>query len=96
MQRPLVIIHGWSDESESFIPLAKHLQATLNTQPFIIKLGDWISRQDDVSFPDLVEALDDQKIHASNQSHKTTFNARPSQFRFTPGSQRTHFHWPRA
>lgn len=58
MQLPLVIIHGWSDESESFIPLAKHLQATLNTQPFIIKLGDWISRQDDVSFPDLVEALD--------------------------------------
>ncbi len=57
MSRPIVIIHGWSDNSESFKPLAKKLKATLNRPVEIINLADYESMDDEVTFDDLVAAM---------------------------------------
>jgi len=57
MSEPTVIIHGWSDDSSSFNNLASFIKQKLNTPPIIIRLADWISMQDDVTYPDLVVAM---------------------------------------
>ncbi|MBC8284675.1 MAG: alpha/beta hydrolase [Nitrospinae bacterium] len=57
MSRRIVIIHGWSDNSESFKPLAKKLKATLNRPVEIINLADYESMDDEVTFDDLVAAM---------------------------------------
>ena len=52
MARQVLIIHGWSDTSASFRPLANFL-ATHNYTPKVIWLGDYISKDDDVRVADV-------------------------------------------
>lgn len=54
----LVIVHGWSDDSRSFRNLSNQLTSWFGTPPLQIRLADWISLQDDVTYRDLVEAMD--------------------------------------
>jgi hypothetical protein len=51
-----IILHGYSDESASFKPLAKFLQA--NGVPVVtIHLGNYVSLEDAVTIPDLAKAF---------------------------------------
>ena len=55
----LAIIHGWSDTSRSF----KHLGDTLVSEGAVegvrhVRLGDYISLDDDITFDDLADALE--------------------------------------
>lgn len=55
--RQVVIIHGWSDDSDSFIPLAQFLK----THGFAVVplwLGDYISMDDDVKIEDVAKRMD--------------------------------------
>ncbi|WP_309380536.1 esterase/lipase family protein [Cerasicoccus frondis] len=55
-QLPVIILHGWSDESTSFQPLAKYLEDNgIITTP--IYLGDYLSMHDEVTLPDLGRAM---------------------------------------
>ena len=57
--RPIVILHGWSDVSASFGPLARLLQARLaGSEITIIHLADYISMEDEVRFDDIVSAME--------------------------------------
>lgn len=58
MARPLAIIHGWSDTSNSFRTLAAAIAARRNVDVKVIALGDYVSMSDFVTFDDLVAALD--------------------------------------
>lgn len=58
MPRSIVIVHGWSDDSKSFRRLAEQLEAWFGSAPTQIRLADWISLQDDVTYADLAAALD--------------------------------------
>ena len=57
-ERPIVILHGWSDTSETFEPLARLLRARLGRQVSIVSLADYVSMEDEVRFDDVVEAMD--------------------------------------
>ncbi len=57
MSRPIVIIHGWSDKSNSFRPLAKRLRKSLGRPVLTINLADYESLDDEVTFDDLVAAM---------------------------------------
>jgi len=54
----VVIIHGWSDTHQSFERLGKHLVSD-GIIPDVkhVRLGDYVSLDDDVTFDDLVRAL---------------------------------------
>lgn len=56
--RPIVILHGWSDTSGSFEPLARLLRQELN-QPeiLIVSLADYLSMEDEIRFDDLATAM---------------------------------------
>lgn len=54
----LIIVHGWSDDSKSFRKLSNQLANWFGGPPLQIHLADWISLQDDVTYPDLVEAME--------------------------------------
>lgn len=57
-KRPIVILHGWSDTSASFEPLARLLRAKLPQHAIsIISLADYISMEDEVRFDDLATAM---------------------------------------
>ena len=57
--RPVVILHGWSDVSASFEPLARLLRARLDDRDIsIIQLADYISMEDEVRFDDIVSAME--------------------------------------
>src|ERR1700750_2412122 len=58
MSKPLVILHGYSDTSQSFQALADELSVKLGVQPDLISLGDYITLNDYVAYPDLLAALD--------------------------------------
>jgi len=54
----LVIIHGWSDNYKSFRPLVRRLREQGLDQPVEdIHIGDYVSLDDEVTFDDLVEAM---------------------------------------
>lgn len=58
MPRQVAILHGWSDNSESFRPLAKYLKAKgYKTIP--IFLGDYISLRDDVNIDDVAKRMEE-------------------------------------
>lgn len=58
MPRQVVIIHGWSDTSSSFEPLARYLhQHGFEAVP--IWLGDYLSMEDDVRVEDVGRRLQD-------------------------------------
>ncbi len=55
--KPLLIIHGWSDEADSFIGLANAIEATSERTVLSIHLGNYVSLDDDVRMTDLVIGL---------------------------------------
>jgi pimeloyl-ACP methyl ester carboxylesterase len=55
--RPLVIIHGWSDHSASFENLAKLLEEALSRPAALVDFADYVSMDDEVTFDDLVAAM---------------------------------------
>jgi pimeloyl-ACP methyl ester carboxylesterase len=54
---PLVIIHGWSDNSTSFKQIAKVLTKQLNYPIHNLNLADFISMDDEITFDDLISAM---------------------------------------
>ncbi len=58
MANPVVIIHGWSDNHASFRKLRDFLAQGLGVPATILKLGDWISLDDDVGYADIALALE--------------------------------------
>ena len=57
-ERPIVILHGWSDTSATFEPLARLLGARLGREVSIVSLADYVSMEDEVRFDDVAEAMD--------------------------------------
>ncbi len=57
MSEPIVILHGWSDKSASFVKLAAFLKRHLGTAPTAIDLADWVSMEDDIRYADLAEGM---------------------------------------
>src|SRR3989344_1494069 len=55
--KPLVIIHGWSDDARSFRKLAHALEKELNRTAQQINLADYVSMDDEVTYDDLVAAM---------------------------------------
>jgi len=63
----LAIIHGWSDYSKSFHRLAKRLaQENPDTPIAHIRMGDYVSMDDRVTFDDLAQALESAWRDTSN------------------------------
>ncbi|MCE9680754.1 esterase/lipase family protein [Halomonas alkalisoli] len=57
--RPLVLLHGWNDESKSFERLVGHLRKRLGAGRIQhIAIGDYLSKDDALRFDDLQAALD--------------------------------------
>lgn len=57
--RPLVILHGWSDDSSSFDALTRHLASRLTDFTIErVSIGDYLSMHDDVRFDDLQAAME--------------------------------------
>lgn len=54
--RHVLIVHGWSDKSESFQPLAKFLENN-GFKPVLLWLGDYISMDDDVKVEDVAKRM---------------------------------------
>ncbi len=57
MGNPLVVIHGWSDTFESFVPM-RTLMAPYGYATADVWLGNYQSMHDDITFDDLAEGLD--------------------------------------
>jgi triacylglycerol esterase/lipase EstA (alpha/beta hydrolase family) len=55
--RQVVIVHGWSDNSKSFEPLARFLKRN-GYQAVPIWLGDYPSREDDVRVEDVARRME--------------------------------------
>lgn len=56
--RHLVILHGWSDTSDSFRHLARHLASALqSTEVWLIALGSYLLMSDELRFDDLQKAM---------------------------------------
>jgi len=55
--KPLLIIHGWSDEASSFVDLAKAIEGASSRDVTSLFLGNYVSLDDDVQMIDLVKAL---------------------------------------
>lgn len=58
-RRPIVILHGWSDTSETFEPLSRLLRARLEREVSIVSLADYVSMEDEVRFDDVADAMND-------------------------------------
>ncbi len=52
--RPLVIIHGWSDDAQGMAPLSQILEAELGKPVSVVHLARWISMDDEVNYRDVV------------------------------------------
>lgn len=57
MRNPIVILHGWSDNSRSFRDLAHFLQTEFGAAVQHLYLADWLSLQDEISYGDLAAAM---------------------------------------
>lgn len=57
MANPILIIHGWSDNSSSFKPLINLLQAQLKRDIHLFDLADYLSMDDEITFDDIVSAM---------------------------------------
>ena len=55
--KPLLIIHGWSDEADSFVALATALEMASERSVLSVYLGNYVSLDDDVRMKDLVNGL---------------------------------------
>ena len=56
-QRSVVLLHGWSDDSRAFEPLAGRLAQT-GRSVVPLWLGDYLSLDDDVTLPDIAQRLE--------------------------------------
>jgi hypothetical protein len=56
-KRPVIILHGWSDTSDSFRNLARKISEETGRTTDHIWLGDYVSLDDDVRISDLAAAL---------------------------------------
>jgi len=68
MARQVLIIHGWSDSSDSFHPLARFLAGN-GYEAKTLWLGDYISMEDDVRVQDVATRMAeviDQRIHSGD------------------------------
>lgn len=65
MSNPVIILHGWSDDYKSFVPLGRWL-ATNGFQVVDVSLGNYLSMNDELTLPDLglafVRALNDKGV----------------------------------
>jgi len=75
MVNQVVIVHGWSDTSKSFEPLADFLSKS-GRVAIPLWLGDYISMDDDVQIPDVAKRLEAviQSITAPNGPLKIPFD----------------------
>ena len=75
MVNQVVIVHGWSDTSKSFEPLADFLSKS-GRVAIPLWLGDYISMDDDVQIPDVAKRLEAviQSIAAPNGPLKIPFD----------------------
>jgi pimeloyl-ACP methyl ester carboxylesterase len=55
--RPLLIIHGWSDHSASFRRLAELLRLNTGRDIRLINLANYITMDDEITFDDIVSAM---------------------------------------
>lgn len=55
---PIVVIHGWSDNSESFIKLSEKLERETGQTAEQVWLGDYVSLDHDVRLSDIATALE--------------------------------------
>lgn len=62
MAEPIVIVHGWSDTSRSFGKLAAFIRENFGAPPVVIRLADWISMRNPVTFEDLAYAMNEAWI----------------------------------
>lgn len=62
MSNYTLIIHGWSDCSSSFVALKKQLQQHGVGDVDTILYGDYQSREDNITFNDVIDGLNDQMI----------------------------------
>jgi len=62
MQEIMLIIHGWSDSSKSFEGLKKALVKSGLGRVEDIYFGDYESREDNMTFHDIVDGLNDEMI----------------------------------
>lgn len=53
----IVVLHGWSDNAQSFAPLVRRIRAMGLGAVEPIHVGDYVSMDDDVQFDDLVRAM---------------------------------------
>lgn len=63
MNELTLIIHGWSDSSQSFEPIKKTLVKQKIGQVADIYFGDYESREDHMTFDDVVDGLNDEMIN---------------------------------
>ncbi len=78
MSRQVAILHGWSDKSESFRPLAKFLKKQ-GYQAVPIFLGDYISLRDDVNIDDVAKRME-EVVRAKMARPKTARDHLASEF----------------
>lgn len=57
MANPIVILHGWSDNSRSFQRLSQFIRSNIASAPVHLYLADWLSMHDDVTYADLAAAM---------------------------------------
>src|SRR5437879_5752132 len=58
MARQVAIVHGWSDTSRSFQPLAEFLRK-IGYKAVPIWLGDYLSLEDDVKIEDVAKRMEE-------------------------------------
>ncbi|MFC2150097.1 esterase/lipase family protein [Calditrichota bacterium] len=58
MANPVVLIHGWSDDSKAMEPLANYIHDDLGLKTQHINLADYLSMDDSVTFDDINAAMD--------------------------------------
>lgn len=70
-KKPVIILHGWSDTSDSFRHLAARLSEETGRRTDHIWLGDYVSLDDDVRISDLAAALQRawQSMSLSTEPH---------------------------
>lgn len=75
MSNPIVILHGWSDDTSSFENLRSKLGEWFDRPIEEIKLVDWLSMDDSISYDDIAAALDDEwtRKGLSRKPHSVDF-----------------------
>ena len=67
MPRQVVILHGWSDDSDSFRPLSRFLKRN-GFQTVPVFLGDYVSLRDDVRIEDVAKRMEEAIRSAQRRS----------------------------